>query len=165
MATSPFGVVPELDFEAEEGRILRATETYPLSLTVEETGNLDELGVLVSGYPEGHFDVLHLTGHADHRPDGPRFLTESVTGEPRWVSAPEIAQALPAGRRSSLVFLSGCRTGQATGEGSVPSLAEELLAQGFPAVIGWGRPVYDTDAILAAAALYDRLAAGYSPAQ
>ena len=165
MATSPVGVEPELDFEAEEGRILKATETYPLSLTVEETGNLDELGVLASGYPEGYFDVLHLTGHADHRPEGPRFLTESATGEPRWVSGEQIARALPPGRRPGLVFLSGCRTGQSSAEGSVPSLAEELLAHGFAAVIGWGRPVYDADAIVAAAALYERLAAGFSPVE
>jgi tetratricopeptide (TPR) repeat protein len=158
MATSPERV-QELAYEDEEARILKATEKYPLALTVEETGNLDELGDLVEGYPDGHFDVLHLTGHADHRQDGPRFLTESATGEARWVSAQEIAQALP--RRPPLVFLSGCRTGQSPGQGAVPSLAEGLLDQGFVAVIGWGRPVLDDNAIVAAAALYDRLATGF----
>ena len=83
MATSPLGVSPELNYEEEEGGILEATQKYPLALTVEETGTLDELRDLVNGYPEGYFDVLHLTGHADHQSDGPRFLTEAPTGEAR----------------------------------------------------------------------------------
>src|SRR5262249_36052507 len=80
----------------------------------------------------------HLTGHADHRPDGPRFLTESASGAPEWVSAADIAREVP--RRPRLTFLSGCRTGQSLAAGAVPSLAEELLALGFPALLRWGRP-------------------------
>jgi hypothetical protein len=163
MATSPLGVQPELNYEEEEGRILAATQTYPLALTVEETGTLKELGDLVRGYPEGHFDVLHLTGHADHQPDGPRFLTESASGAPEWVSARDLDREVP--RKPRLTFLSGCRTSQSLAAGAVPSLAEELLALGFPAVIGWGRPVQDADATVAAAALYDRLAAGFTPVE
>jgi tetratricopeptide (TPR) repeat protein len=117
----------------------------------------------VRGYPERHFDVLHLTGHADHLADGPRFLTESATGTPEWVAAADLARAVP--HRPSLTFLSGCRTGQSLAAGAVPSLAEELLNHGFPAVLGWGRPVFDADAIVAAAALYDRLAAGFTPVE
>ena len=117
----------------------------------------------MNGYPEGYFDVLHLTGHADHKPDGPRFLTESPTGEAVWVSAAEIADAVP--RRPALTFLSGCKTAQSPRGGAVPSLAEALLAEGFPAVLGWGRPVFDSDAIVAAAAIYDRLAAGFGPVE
>lgn len=64
MATSPLGVRPELDFESEEARILDATRRFPLSLVVEESGNLEELGTLVSSYAAEHFDIVHLTGHA-----------------------------------------------------------------------------------------------------
>jgi tetratricopeptide (TPR) repeat protein len=163
MATSPLGVQPELNFEEEEGRILAATRTYPLALQVEETGTLKEMGDLVRGYPEGHFDVLHLTGHADHRPEGPRFLTESASGAPEWVSAADVAREVS--RKPRLTFLSGCRTGQSLSAGAVPSLAEDLLGLGFPAVLGWGRPVLDADATAAAAAVYDRLAAGFTPVE
>jgi tetratricopeptide (TPR) repeat protein len=163
MATSPQGVKPDLNYEEEESQILQATRTYPLSLIVEETGTLSELGDLVKGYPEDYFDVLHLTGHADHHPDGPRFLTESATGDPEWVSAEQIAEAVP--HRPALTFLSGCRTAQSPTGGAVPSLAEALLDRGFQAVLGWGRPVFDGDAIIAAAGLYDRLAAGFRPVE
>ncbi len=162
MATSPMGVRPELQFEEEEGQILKATRRYPLGLTVEETGTLKELGELVEGYPEGHFDVLHLTGHADHRDEGPRFLMESAIGDIDWVSASQLARAVS--RRPALTFLSGCRTAQAP-KGGMPSLAEELLVCGFPAVLGWGRPVFDADAIVAATGLYERLATGHSPVE
>jgi hypothetical protein len=163
MASSPVGIDPELNFEEEEGRILQATSKYPLALLVEETGNLDELGSLVGGYGEGYFNVLHLTGHADHLPEGPRFVTELPTGGPIWASARDIARALP--HRPRLIFLSGCRTGQSLSGGDLPSLAEELLGFGFPAVLGWGRPVLDREAILAAAGLYERLAAGFTPVE
>jgi CHAT domain-containing protein len=63
-----------------------------------------------------------------------------------------------------LIFLSGCRTGQAGGDGanygSVPSMAEELLKAGAKAVLGWGQKVLESDATEAAATLYKELAAG-----
>jgi len=40
MASSPRGMEPELAFEEEEARILKATQRKPLSLTVEESGCL-----------------------------------------------------------------------------------------------------------------------------
>jgi len=81
MATSPAGVKPVLDFEAEEGRILEATQRQPLTLTVEESGCLDELENLLVSYDREHFDVVHLSGHALIGPEGPRFITETETGD------------------------------------------------------------------------------------
>jgi len=43
MASSPINVEPTLDFEQEEGIILQATKKHPLSLIVEESGNLEVL--------------------------------------------------------------------------------------------------------------------------
>ena len=164
MATSPLGVEPVLDFEAEEGRILTATERQPLALTVEESGCLSELGYLVDDYGKGYFDVLHLTGHATIQDTKPYFITESETGEPNYASASDIAQELRF-RLPKLIFLSGCRTGQAGNVGAVPSLAQELLNEGATAVLGWGQKVLDKDATAAAAALYQELAAGKQVAE
>ncbi|MBD0263207.1 MAG: tetratricopeptide repeat protein, partial [Tolypothrix sp. Co-bin9] len=60
-----------------------------------------------------------------------------------------------------LVFLSGCRTGEAASDGAVSSLAELLIEQGCRAVLGWGRPIADVVATQAAAYLYSKLATGY----
>ncbi|WP_292823074.1 CHAT domain-containing protein, partial [Nostoc sp. JL33] len=159
MATSPLDVKPVLDFEAEEARILEATKRQPLALTVEESGCLSELGYLVDGYDGDYFDVLHLTGHATLQDGQPRFITETATGEAFYASAGDIAQELQF-RLPKLIFLSGCRTGQAGNSGSVPSMAEELLKSGAKAVLGWGQKVLDPDATAAAAALYQELSAG-----
>ena len=159
MATSPLDVKPVLDFEAEEARILEATKRQPLSLTVEESGCLSELGYLVDGYDKDYFDVLHLTGHATLQDGQPRFITETATGEAYYASAGDIAQELQF-RLPKLIFLSGCRTGQAGNSGSVPSMAEELLQSGAKAVLGWGQKVLDPEATAAAAALYEELSAG-----
>ncbi|MEW5857107.1 MAG: tetratricopeptide repeat protein, partial [Cyanobacteriota bacterium] len=159
MATSPLGVEPVLDFEAEEGRILEATARHQIDLKVEESGCLSELGYLVDAYGKGYFDVLHLTGHATFADGQPRFITETETGEAYLASAADIAKELQF-RLPKLIFLSGCRTGQAGKSGAVPSMAEELLKSGAKAVLGWGQKVLDSDATEAAAALYQELAAG-----
>ncbi len=159
MATSPLDVKPVLDFEAEEARILSATARQPLALAVEESGCLSELGYLVNAYDKNYFDVLHLTGHATFQDGQPCFITEKATGEADYASAGDIAQELQF-RLPKLIFLSGCRTGQAGNSGSVPSMAEELLKSGAKAVLGWGQKVLDPDATAAATALYQELSAG-----
>ncbi|MFM6159273.1 MAG: CHAT domain-containing protein, partial [Sphaerospermopsis kisseleviana] len=163
MATSPQGVEPVLDYEAEEARILEATERQPLALTVEESGCLSELGYLVADYGKDYFDIFHITGHATITNGQPQFITETETGEAYYASADDIATALQF-RLPKLIFLSGCRTGQAGSDGdnygSVPSMAEELLKAGAKAVLGWGQKVLETDATEAAATLYKELAAG-----
>ncbi|MBD1834212.1 tetratricopeptide repeat protein [Cyanobacteria bacterium FACHB-472] len=159
MATSPLGVKPVLDFEAEEGRILEATARHQIDLKVEESGCLSELGYLVDTYGKGYFDVLHLTGHANLTDGQPRFITETETGEAYLASATDIAKELQF-RLPKLIFLSGCRTGQAGKSGAVPSIAKELLKSGAKAVLGWGQKVLDTESTAAAAALYQQLSAG-----
>ncbi|MGF1567288.1 MAG: tetratricopeptide repeat protein [Nodosilinea sp.] len=160
MATSPENLTPVLDFEAEEGRILNATARQPIELIVEESGCLEELGNLVASCDEAYFDIFHLTGHATIANDCPYFLTETETGEAYPASITELAEKLEF-RLPPLVFLSGCRTGEAGNVGAIPSMAEQLLQQGARAVLGWGRPVLERDATAAAAALYQSLAAGY----
>ena len=163
MATSPQGVEPVLDFEAEEARILEATGRQPLALTVEESGCLSELRYLVDYYGKDYFDIFHITGHATITNGQPEFITETETGEAFYASAEHFKQALQF-RLPKLIFLSGCRTGQAGGDGdnygSVPSMAEELLKAGAKAVLGWGQKVLESDATAAAATLYQELAAG-----
>jgi Tfp pilus assembly protein PilF len=163
MATSPQGVEPILDYEAEEARILEATGRQPLALTVEESGCLSELRYLVDDYGKDYFDIFHITGHATITNGQPKFITETETGAAYNASAEDIATALQF-RLPKLIFLSGCRTGQAGSNGanygSVPSMAEELLKAGAKAVLGWGQKVLETDATEAAATLYKELAAG-----
>ncbi|MBI4747503.1 MAG: tetratricopeptide repeat protein [Acidobacteria bacterium] len=159
MATSPQDSTSPLDFEREEALILDATSKKPLTLTVEESGNLKELHETITNYDE--LDVFHLTGHATHTDDGPQFLMESDIGTKELATGEEIAKALH--HKPKLVFLSGCKTGQAMKAGDVPSMAETLLQHGFTAVLGWGRSVLETDASQAAAALYHELSSGESP--
>ena len=161
MAASAQNVPSVLNYEEEEARILAATERSPLDLTVEESGCLEELGHLMDDFGTGFFDVLHLTGHADHTEGSePIFVCEDREGFRKDATAEDIARTLP--HRPPLVFLSGCRTGQSPGHGAVRSLAEQLIEKGFRAVLGWGRPVRDTEATLAAEHLYGALAAGSS---
>ena len=158
MATSPSAVEPVLDFEAEEGQILAATRKQPLALTVEESGCLDELRNLVDSHNRDWFDVLHLSGHADHSSEGPIFITETEFGQRQDATAQDIAKAVQF-RFPAVVFLSGCRTGQSDRAGTVPSMAAQLLSHGAGTVLGWGQPVLDQDGITAAEALYGALAA------
>ena len=157
MATSPENVHPELNFEAEETSILEATERLPLHLVVEESGNLKELSFLMNDYGEAYFDVVHLSGHA--KPNC--FITEDEFGQKHEANAEELFNTFQF-EVPPLLFLSGCHTGRAREKGSVPSLAESLVKRGFPAVLGWARPVLDYSATQAATHLYHALSRGVS---
>ncbi len=186
MATDPEDVQPKLEFEQEEARILADTRDFNLDLRVEESGCVSELGKVWSRY-FNDFDVFHLTGHASITPaeaeknptpnpspqarrgedleaNTPYFITETEIGERHETTAAELAEVFRF-RFPKLVFLSGCRTGQAPDKGAVPSMAEALIAQGAIAVLSWGRPVEDRTATAAAAHLYGKLAAGYQLAE
>ncbi len=159
MACSPTDVEPELAFEAEEGKILDATERHKIGLTVEESGCLTELGFLIEEYGRSYFDVLHLTGHATLKEGQPAFVMETETGTAHHANPTEIARELQF-QIPRLLFLSGCRTGQAGQAGAVPSMAQQMIEAGALAVLGWGQPVLDAEATTAGAALYGELAAG-----
>ncbi|MEH2011914.1 tetratricopeptide repeat protein [Nostoc sp.] len=166
MATDPEDMEPKLEFEQEEARILADTRDFAVDLRVEESGCVSELGKVWSRY-FNDFDVFHLTGHAsikDEAPYTPYFITETEIGERHETTAAELAEVFRF-RFPKLVFLSGCRTGQAPDKGAVPSMAEALIAQGARAVLSWGRPVEDRTATAAAAHLYGKLAAGYQLAE
>ncbi|MDR7277757.1 CHAT domain-containing protein [Catenuloplanes atrovinosus] len=159
MATSPEGVEPVLNFEAEESAILAATTRTGTELVVEESGTLDGLRAVMRDYGDGYFDVLHLSGHATLTTDGPAFLVENELGAKVTASADQIAQALD-GNWPKLVFVSGCWTAGSSDGGEVPSMSESLIRSGAPTVLGWALPVFDTAATGCAATLYGALADG-----
>ena len=160
MATSPEGVRPVLNFEAEEAAILEATSRNGTDLVVEESGTLEGLRFLSRDYGAGYFDVLHLSGHATITDSGrPVFLVENELGARALATADQIAQAM-AGDWPRLVFLSGCLTGNAPYGGAFPSMSESLIRAGAPAVLGWALPVGDISATEFAAKLYEALADG-----
>ena len=158
MATSPLGVEPVLDYEAEEGQILAATQRTPVNLQVEESGCLSEFGYLVLEYEKNYFDIFHLTGHATTYNDKPYFLTEDEYGNRVDSDTSAIINALKS-PVPPLIFLSGCRTGYASNP-VVASMAEELLNLGATAVLGWGETVRDRDATAVASRLYGELSQG-----
>ncbi|WP_194821725.1 CHAT domain-containing protein [Micromonospora sp. S-DT3-3-22] len=161
MAASPEGVEPVLNFEAEEAAILAATRRTGTDLVVEESGTLEGLRFLSRDYGPGHFDVLHLSGHATTAGGQPVFLLEDEYGAPTRATADQLAEAMQ-GHWPRLVFVSGCLTADAPEGGVFPSMSESLVQAGAPAVLGWALPVGDVSATDFAAALYQALADGGS---
>lgn len=162
MASSPSGITPVLDFEAEEAQILHGTRGRPLTLFVEESGNLQELVRFINDLERGELNVLHLSGHAEFHYGGePRMIMESEFGDPEYVDAATVARELQF-MLPDLVFLSCCRTAQSPDNSTVNSMAEMLVQGGAKAVLGWGNLVSDSSANIAAAELYSLLAAGYT---
>lgn len=159
MACAPEGIMPVLDFEQEEGRILATTQAHdrPIDLLVEESGTIEGLEHVIEGVPAGHFDVCHLTGHAQTKEGEPCFLMEDEFGGRSDVTADRLARAFQ-GRWPRLIFVSGCSTGQSAID--VLSMCERLVSAGAPAVLGWALAVDDFAAMDAAAVLYQHLATG-----
>lgn len=167
MACSALDVQPELDFEREEETIFRVIARLPVDMEVEDSGSLEGLREQLVREP---FDVVHLSGHADIDPKGrPFFIMEDETGTMRTVSPGELWQEALIENPPRLLFLSGCRTGQTPGtpdtinSGAAVSFARHLVEQfHVPAVLGWGRPVSDEQAIHAEQVLYHELSRGKS---
>ena len=161
MACAPIDGKPELDFEREEEAIFNITENLPIDMEVEDSGSLEGLREQLV-YRD--YDVVHLSGHADIDKHGrPYFIMENETGYPLNVFPGDLWNKALIENPPRLLFLSGCRTGQNTsiGSGAAVSFAHELVANHqVPAVLGWGRPVNDEQAILAEAMLYRELSRG-----
>lgn len=166
MASSPEDVKPVLQFEKEEGDILKATQKLPLELVVEESGSLDGLQEWLSYDDESlRFDVVHLTGHAGfNKKKKPVFVLENELGQQHLADANEIAEVFSyKGHFPRLLFLSGCETARSSdsdSDNALPSLAEKLVQEGVPAVLGWAKPVYDFVGTFTAQQLYAYLANG-----
>jgi hypothetical protein len=60
------------------------------------------------------------------------------------------------------LFLAGCQTGQvgADPNSATGSFAQQLVYAGIPAILSWGRPVYDLGATESAKHLYFELSRG-----
>jgi CHAT domain-containing protein len=163
MASSPVGVAPVLDFEAEEAVILDAAAGR-VEVVVEESGSLTGLAERLSWFGPGYFDVLHLSGHGFIGPAGARFVMEDEHGRRADVAARDIAAAA-RGVWPYLVFVSGCYTAGSPEAGLVASMAEALVDAGAAAVLGWALPVGDVSASSLAATLYRQLGSGVGIAE
>ncbi|MFM8218235.1 MAG: CHAT domain-containing protein, partial [Planctomycetaceae bacterium] len=152
---------PLLDYEAEEARILDAAgKAGAIELIVEESGTLSELKLAWDALAMSPPDVLHLTCHAGHAGDEPVFELETLEGALDQVTPDHLSLAFST--RPRLAFFSGCRTAQAPRTSDGNSLAERLIRDGWPAVLGWGNNVGDTQASFAAEQLYGQLDQGES---
>ena len=154
MACSPRDTKPVLDFEKEEEKIFEITKDLPVEIDVEDTGSLEGLEDRLK---TNKYDVVHITGHASlHKNGNPYFLMEDEEGFQVKVSPSELREKLDL-NLPRLVFLSGCRTGEST---AAYSFAHYLVLENIPSVIGWGLPVSDQGATLAAEKLYSDLSRG-----
>jgi len=158
MACSPEGVTPVLEYEKEEEIILEVTKDLPVEIDVEDTGSLQGL---LDCLENNEYDVIHLSGHANIEDGTPYFCMEDEEGLLEKVTPSQLQDILDESlKRPRLVFLSGCRTGETPG--AAVSFAHYLVAEHSPTVVGWGLPVSDPSATLAATKLYRELSRGKS---
>ncbi len=158
MACSPEGI-SSIEFEREEDTIFEITKTLPVDIDVEDTGSLEGLTKCLS---QNEYDIIHLSGHADIDEGEPFFWMEDEEGGPAKVSSTMLWESLNQSLTlPRLIFLSACRTGQAPPQAAA-SFAHYLVLKHSSLVLGWGRPVSDSSAIMAAETLYFELSRGRS---
>jgi hypothetical protein len=157
MACSPLDTSPVLEFEKEEDTIFEVTKNLPVDIDIEDTGSLEGLGEWLD---TNEYDVVHITGHADIDEKGnPIFLMEDDEGLRVQVSPSQLWKKLSL-NLPGLVFLSGCRTGEAPEHAAALSFAHNLVLGHVSTVFSWGLPVSDLGASLAAKTLYHDLSRG-----
>lgn len=154
MAASPTGLGDraQLEYEAEETAILRATDQIGMDLVVEESGTL---ALLTACLARENPDVVHLSCHGQCRPESGLLLEDDV-GDQSLARLKDLGKLATHAPR--LLFLSACQTAET--DGVVEPLARGLALRGLPAVLGWSGSVYDHEATLYAVALYRLLAEG-----
>ncbi|MBF0338742.1 MAG: tetratricopeptide repeat protein [Nitrospirae bacterium] len=159
MACSPTdGSLNVLGFEKEEERIFETTSPYNIDMRIEDTGSLE--GLRQANIAGGGFDIIHITGHAGLDDDlGPVFCMEDEVGQLKLVS-PEMLWDALRDFPPKLLFLSGCSTGSADERANSESFAYKMAQKGIQWVLGWGLPVSDTGATLAATEIYRCLSIG-----
>ncbi|CAG0974463.1 hypothetical protein METP3_01695 [Methanosarcinales archaeon] len=157
MTCLPQDIYPVLELEKEEDTIFDATKNLSLDIDIEDTGSLEGLGEWLA---TNKYDIIHISGHADIEENGePFFLMENGEGLPVHVTSQQLWEILNL-NMPRLVFLSGCRTGEAPDHVAALSFAHRLVAGRVPAVLGWGLPVSDIGALIAAEKLYFELSRG-----
>jgi tetratricopeptide (TPR) repeat protein len=159
MACSALDVEPELDFEKEEEAIFHITEKLAIDMEVEDSGSLEGLREQLE---REQYDVLHLSGHANIDEKGqPYFIMEDETGHEHKVFPGDLWNEGLVENPPRLLFLSGCRTGEAPDKGAAGSFARMLVEKyDIPAVLGWGRSVSDDQATHAEKVFYHELSRG-----
>ena len=156
MACSPTDAYPVLEYEKEEETIFEVTDDLPVELHIEDTGSLEGLGEQLA---VNEYDVVHITGHADIDDEGdPFFWMEDEEGLSVQITPSQLWEKLRL-NLPGLVFLSGCRTGEAPRHDAA-SFAHHLVSGHVSTVLGWGLPVSDVGARSAARKLYFELSRG-----
>ena len=157
MACSPLDTYPVLEFEKEEDTIFEVTKNLQVEIDVEDTGSLGGLGEWLE---TNKYDVVHITGHADIDKKGnPIICMENEKGLSEEVTPTRLWEQLRL-NPPRLLFLSGCRTGEVPEHVAVMSFARHLVSKHVSTVLGWGLPVSDVGARLAAETLYHDLSRG-----
>ncbi|MCP4148582.1 MAG: CHAT domain-containing protein, partial [bacterium] len=160
MASSPLDVQPVLAFEKEEETIFKVTGKLAMDLEVEDSGTLEGMQERLL---QKKYDVLHISGHADIKDGKPYFILEDETGHRRDAAPDRLWEEALNKNPPTLLFLSGCRTGEAAGKGAVVSFARKMVeAFNIPAVLGWAREVGDQQASAASEIIYRELSRGQS---
>jgi hypothetical protein len=159
MACSALDVKPELDYEKEEEAIFQVTEQLAVDMDVEDSGSLEGLR---DRLVRQQYDVVHLSGHANIDKQGfPYFIMEDETGYRRDVFPYHLWDEALIENTPQLLFLSGCRTGEASEGFAAASFARRMVEKAHvPAVLGWGRSVSDREAAHAGKMIYRELSRG-----
>ena len=148
----------ELDFEREEELLLRALGQAGRQVVFDsgDLGSFEELGERIGEFRP---HIVHLTGHGETREAVAWFAFEDERGASDERPASELGQ-LFAGHGVQCAFVSACQAGKAPAREALGGLAQGLLAEGVPLVIGWAASVLDEVATQVASSFYKAVSSG-----
>jgi tetratricopeptide (TPR) repeat protein len=161
MACSAMDSKPELDFEKEEETIFLVTENLAVDMEVEDSGSIEGLRYQLE---REEYDVLHLSGHfIVNKGNRPVLIMEDETGTPNFVLPDQLWNDALIENPPRLLFLSGCYIGETAHADINPVVlfAKEVATNNHgPAVLCWGRSVFDEQSILCSKMIYKELSRG-----
>jgi tetratricopeptide (TPR) repeat protein len=151
-----------LSYEEEEEAILKAVAPLWKKGLVQVSYTADgSLHSLEKQLAQQYYHIVYLSGHGVYKYDtGYLQLENKKTFKGELVSAVQLAKTVTKRKGSipALVILASCQTAQGTPEEGFRGVADELMAQGVPAVIAMAFSITDRYATVFAGQLYQQLA-------
>ncbi|HSG40314.1 MAG TPA: CHAT domain-containing protein [Thermoanaerobaculia bacterium] len=104
------------------------------------------------------FHVLHFVGHSTFDADqGGRVLLESESGSPDPIGSQDLSLLLKVPRRLRLIVLNACEGARGDRSDDFAGLAQNLVKNGFPAVIAMRSVISDPAAVTFSRYFYEAL--------
>ena len=162
VTASPKGLTP-LDLDEAEEAIAKAIQPNPRLR--HRTESNATLGGIVNALNDAEqmgkpFHVIHFIGHGGFMNGRGVLALEDGKGDAKYIDAQTFAEAVRGFETVKLIYLDACNTTRVDNDHPMGSVASQLIARGFPNVVGMRNQIGDQIATSLCQGFYSQIVIG-----